>query len=274
MRFDSRLMEEKLKRGWTVNDFARHLGITEEEFLSLFERKFYGKAYTDLLSRLEKNAEKKKRHPVKEPIPKVEKQKKEVQVKPEIEEKQPSKTPLMLLKDQENDLKNVICRKEVDHKNLVNQKRKLEDSLREQKNLMLDLKRMIEECKREVETIINNLEKVSETLAGVSDEITKFRKDLAKLQNEIQLLSKISIFVYRDGEIETENLEIEISESWKDLFSKIINNEAIEDLTLKQTKQLAKVITLARDLKHKELDFDISFELDLVQELYDKFLYF
>ena len=34
-----RFMSEKLKKHWTSKDFANHFGVTEEEFISAFEKK-------------------------------------------------------------------------------------------------------------------------------------------------------------------------------------------------------------------------------------------
>jgi len=52
---NGKLMEDKLKNGWTVYEFAEYFGITPEEFIILLERTFRQKAFSRMRKRLNKN---------------------------------------------------------------------------------------------------------------------------------------------------------------------------------------------------------------------------
>ena len=49
-----KIMEEKLKIGWTTTDFAQFFDVTEEEFLNRLNKAFTEKACADILRRLKR----------------------------------------------------------------------------------------------------------------------------------------------------------------------------------------------------------------------------
>ena len=52
---NGKTMEEKLKRNWTVVEFAQHFETTEGEFLVVLKETFSEKAYKQMISRMKRN---------------------------------------------------------------------------------------------------------------------------------------------------------------------------------------------------------------------------
>ena len=62
MRYlNGKLMEVKMKYGWTATAFAQYFACTEEEFLQSLHKTFDSKAYKDMVARLEKNSKRRRR---------------------------------------------------------------------------------------------------------------------------------------------------------------------------------------------------------------------
>ena len=51
-KLTSKLMEEKLKKGWTPAEFAEKLGITSEDFLQQLGKTFEGRTYDYYMRRI------------------------------------------------------------------------------------------------------------------------------------------------------------------------------------------------------------------------------
>ncbi len=79
--------------------------------------------------------------------------------------------------------------------------------------------------------------------------------------------TKASIFVYKNGEIKT---EVEIPTSWENLFEALVYNPLMEDLSIKQVRQLSKIVVLAEEMKARKRIFEIKFEEKEVQKIYQK----
>ena len=73
-----------------------------------------------------------------------------------------------------------------------------------------------------------------------STEISNSQQQLEKIREKIKSLQKVEIFVYMNGEIEVDNYDMEILDSsWNDLFKVLATNDLLENLTIKQIKQIA-----------------------------------
>lgn len=272
---NAKLMNEKLKRGWTADDFARHLNMcSKEEFLASLQKQFNSKAYNGWCSEMRGN-QKRKDKIERSRAQESEKEEEmetmmEVEVKAEKESVEENK--VLELKMREESIRKEICDKELDHVQLKAKRRELYTSLRKQKEALLRLKEEMKERQEEVNEIVTQLQVSASEMSKISAEISNSQKELEKVREEIKSLQKIEIFAYKNGEIEAEKegekFEIEISDSWEELFKDLATKDLLEDLTVKQIKQIAKLIVLTESLQQQNMKFEITFEMEEVRNLF------
>ena len=109
----------------------------------------------------------------------------------------------------------------------------------------------------------------------VKKEITSKKKILKEIKQKIKTLQKVSLFVYMNGDIEAENFDIPEKEQTgcDKYFDDLLKNEVVEELSIKQIRQLAKLLVLLELLKEKELIWDITFESKVQQDVFEKLPY-
>ena len=132
----------------------------------------------------------------------------------------------------------------------------------------MQLKKTIEQRKKEVEEISDELISLSDKISSVNASISTGRKNLLSIQNQIKELEKISVFIYENGEIDTDNFVIDIPETWNDVFENILRNKVVKNLSIKQIKQLAKLIVLTSILNAKSLEYELIFESEDSQKAF------
>ena len=98
--------------------------------------------------------------------------------------------------------------------------------------------------------------------------ISSYKKDLIDVQSNIKELEKVSIFIYKNGEIDTDDFLIDIPETWNDIFNLILHRKIVEDLSVKEIKQLAKLLLLTNILIKSNLDYELTFESESAQEAF------
>lgn len=290
IRLNGKKLTVKLKYGSTIDDLAREYDCQKEELLEFLKKNFEKSAYNRIINEMTKNS-KKKNHNKKsslsistddEAITTIWKDDTTittVQEKNEATEEQfpilhfqasslDEESLLQKLKDEENILRHELIAKENEHKNLITNKKSLIKQLENQQALMLELRKTIEQRQKEVEQISNDLNKLSEELVSVNFSISNGRKDLLDIQEKIKELEKIYIFVYQNGETDTGNLDIDLPETWNEIFDDILRNDIVEDLSVKQIKQLAKLIVLTDILNQNSLIFELTFESENAQKAF------
>lgn len=271
---NAKLMNDKLKRGWTPDDFARHLDMSENDFLNSLQRLFGPKTYNGWFSelrtnqkrkeKLEKNKTKKVENET-EPLPET-----EIEI-PKVSETELETKVLEELQSTEEDLRKAICEKELAHIELKAKRKELNASLQKQKEALLLLKDEIQKRQEEVNKIVNKLQETASEMSKKTYEIANSQQQLEKIQAKIKSLQKVEIFVYINGEIELENYEMGILDSsWNDLFKDLATNDLLENLTIKQIKQIAKLIVLTKSLQQQCLKFETSFELESVRSIFEQ----
>lgn len=288
-KLNSGLLNSKLKAGWSIADFAQYFDCSEEEFLILFDKEFFGKTHNDLLRRLKKNSQKsphpKNRTSAKStkvenseviPVSASSESDNSEEAAPETSVEQSiSSSNLLLdeLKAKEQKLISYLCKQEISHNNLLAKRKSLKDSLTSQKEVMEEIREKLISCQNQVNTTIDELSKISAQIVEVNSEISTTRTELSKVQNDIKLSNKVNIFAYESGETDFENFSSEIPNSWEEIYKNLLasDNSSIEELSLKQLKQIAKVIALAKLLREKDIIFEVSFENSLAMQLFDEF---
>lgn len=265
---NAKFMEEKLKRGWQLEDFARQFEITPDDFLELLKKTFSSKAYKNMKLRLDKNdkiSQKRLRAKDEEQILEEEKQ----PIKEYFVEELSSEDIIKELYNEKERLVKEINEKEILHLNLINRRRRIREILKIKQEELQKLQKEIAKHQQETFELAAEYQESSKVMKSLSVSIYQKKERLEEIEKEEKSLKKILVYVYEDGEIESENYETVISESWNEIFTGLMEESVVEMLTIKETKQLAKVITFTNYLKEQNLEYEITFDSNSVQVAYE-----
>ena len=142
------------------------------------------------------------------------------------------------------------------------------DNLEETNKTLLETRKRIGKIQKDIKNTSGQIDEVKK-------EITSKKKILKEIKQKIKTLQKVSLFVYMNGDIEAENFDIPEKEQTgcDKYFDDLLKNEVVEELSIKQIRQLAKLLVLLELLKEKELIWDITFESKVQQDVFEKLPY-
>ncbi len=296
----AKTVKMKLKNHWTVSDFLKNYGISEDEFMELLRDLFHGdigEIKRDLKQNevLKKSAKKKDNTETNEPEAKIEateiqgaeavetqeekisdkNEKADIEEGSEVKMVQEQEKRLKLLTEEQEKattLQQNIIALEVNHDELISRKRviqtqelpKLKAVLEDYKNKILETQVQVISLNDELNEIVGKVSEANETLA-------QKRAMLQALEEEIQALSTVDIFVYASGDIEVSACtEIKIPEDsavdWIGVASS--NTSLCKEMTIGQIQSVAKVIEIVKELK----SWQTVFENDACQKLFDSLM--
>ena len=260
--------EIELKHGATLEDFLEEYDCTREEFIAYLEKNFREKAKNSMLRYMNKNSKKPKQFSGKsskstskgnivikhiEEKPTIKKEKTtnncaENQIEPTLEE----------LKEKERYISSEVHKQNEFCKELELMKKGFLDNLEETNKTLLETRKRIGKIQKDIKNT-----------SGQIDEVKK------EIKQKIKTLQKVSLFVYMNGDIEAENFDIPEKEQTgcDKYFDDLLKNEVVEELSIKQIRQLAKLLVLLELLKEKELIWDITFESKVQQDVFEKLPY-
>lgn len=132
---------------------------------------------------------------------------------------------------------------------------------------MLELKKIIEKRQLEVENISKEINEITNKISVEKDELFNNKQILEETRDYIKNLEKISIFVYKNGEIEIENSETPEITDWQNEFETLINDEAVENLSVKQIRQLAKLTVLEKQFEKEGKEYELTIEDEIVEKI-------
>ena len=296
----AKTVKMKLKNHWTVSDFLENYGISEDEFMELLRDLFHGdigEIKRDLKQNevLKKSAKKKDNTETNEPEAKIEaaeiqgaeavktqeekisdkNEKADIEEGAEVKMVQEQEKRLKLLTEEQEKaatLQQNIIALEVNHDELISRKRviqtqelpKLKAVLEDYKNKILETQVQVISLNDELNEIVGKVSEANETLA-------QKRAMLQALEEEIQALSTVDIFVYASGDIEVSACtEIKIPEDsavdWIGVASS--NTSLCKEMTIGQIQSVAKVIEIVKELK----SWQTVFENDACQKLFESLM--
>lgn len=296
----AKTVKMKLKNHWTVSDFLENYGISEDEFMELLRDLFHGdigEIKRDLKQNevLKKSVKKKDNTETNEPEAKIEaaeiqgaeavetqeekisdkNEKADIEEEAEVKMVQEQEKRLKLLTEEQEKaatLQQNIIALEVNHDELISRKRviqtqelpKLKAVLEDYKNKILETQVQVISLNDELNEIVGKVSEANETLA-------QKRAMLQALEEEIQALSIVDIFVYASGDIEVSACtEIKIPEDsavdWIGVASS--NTSLCKEMTIGQIQSVAKVIEIVKELK----SWQTVFENDACQKLFDSLM--
>ena len=296
----AKTVKMKLKNHWRVSDFLENYGISEDEFMELLRDLFHGdigeiKRNLKQNEVLKKSAKKKDNTETNEPEAKIEaaeiqgaeavktqeekisdkNEKADIEEGAEVKMVQEQEKRLKLLTEEQEKaatLQQNIIALEVNHDELISRKRviqtqelpKLKAVLEDYKNKILEIQVQVISLNDELNEIVGKVSEANETLA-------QKRAMLQALEEEIQALSTVDIFVYASGDIEVSACtEIKIPEDsavdWIGVASS--NTSLCKEMTIGQIQSVAKVIEIVKELK----SWQTVFENDACQKLFDSLM--
>ena len=296
----AKTVKMKLKNHWTVSDFLENYGISEDEFMELLRDLFHGdigeiKRNLKQNEVLKKSAKKKDNTETNEPEAKIEaaeiqgaeavetqeekisdkNEKADIEEGAEVKMVQEQEKRLKLLTEEQEKaatLQQNIIALEVNHDELISRKRviqtqelpKLKAVLEDYKNKILEIQVQVISLNDELNEIVGKVSEANETLA-------QKRAMLQALEEEIQALSTVDIFVYASGDIEVSACtEIKIPEDsavdWIGVASS--NTSLCKEMTIGQIQSVAKVIEIVKELK----SWQTVFENDACQKLFESLM--
>ena len=267
IKINGKIMEEKLKRGWTASRFAERFQVSEEEFLETLQKNFSKKAYSGMINRLRKNEKRFNKDAV---VPGEDESRDSIAIEVPSTSSDDSNedNPLKLLKMQKENLVNFLNEKELKHKDLVEERLSIRKSISKYENKLLKLKSQISEYRTEVEALLIQHEDVYIQMKSVNSEISETKKAIDNLDKEIEAMSKITLYVYKSGEFEFDSsVKIDIS-GWKTFYDTLITNDKLECLTVKEIKTLAKCFAYVDFFKSQNISYEIIFENEVVENCF------
>lgn len=178
------------------------------------------------------------------------------------------KTSLNELLEAEKFLSDNCVSLEKEHNALINARREDVKTLAEIKRTLEELKRLLQVNQSKLTTVLENYNSKAEQMLRVSSEISACKEMLADTRAQIEEAKKLKISVFSEGTIECENGELEFpcEAEVSQLFSTLILLAAAEELTIKQVKTVAKLVSVVKKIDQK---YELEFDSDLVQKLYE-----
>ena len=278
-----------IKNHWTLEDFIRNYGCTEEAFWQLIKDLFHGDV-TEVKRQLKinsKQSERKTSAKLESPtlnggldeanlLEKRKEEKSEMQERvaesETINEEENFEKMKELLKAEEKRAENTrqeIIALEITHESLISRKRDIQGKeLPKLKKMLEEYKQKILEAQKQVISFNNELNEVIGKMEDINATLSEKREELQALEDEINALKTVNIFVYSTGEIEiSASTEIRIPEdSEVDWVSIVTSNaEQCKSMTIAQIQSVAKVIEIVKELK----SWQIVFENDACQKVFD-----
>lgn len=185
--------------------------------------------------------------------------------KPTNDEPKPSLNELL---EAEKFLSDNCVSLEKEHNALINARREDVKTLAEIKRTLEELKRLLQVNQSKLTTVLENYNSKAEQMLRVSSEISACKEMLADTRAQIEEAKKLKVSVFSDGTIECENGELEYPSEAEVLqfFSTLILLAAAEELTIKQIKTVAKLVLVVKRIDQK---YELEFDSDLVQKLYE-----
>lgn len=265
-QLNGKFINETAKKGWIVEDYLKYFEISEEAFFEALKKNFSKKAFQGIRRHLKSNEKNKKSS--------------SKSVSTSLENSDYSETSnsrcnqvpsIKELQAQEQLLSDKLCENEAYKITLFTNRQKIKDNLLKQRDNLIALTKQLEESKNIVDNLCKDFVEINSKFDGVNAEISETKKLLENVRKEIQKQQKISLFIYDNGEIETDNKKVSLligSIEESQVFNTLVQNELVESLTVKQIRQLAKVIILIKAIKTNGLKYEITFENASVEEVF------
>lgn len=180
---------------------------------------------------------------------------------------------LNCLRERRLEISQKLCVLELSHKELVAKRRKLLIGFTEKKARLEELKALVEKEEKEIESLYKEHSKCASQMSDLNKEWTIGREELEKISERITGLEKIVLYVYEDGTIEAENVNLPVidEEMIKKFLMELICNPSVLNMTVSQLNCIAKLRFIKQFLSDEGRVSEIEFESTSMQTLWNSF---
>lgn len=155
------------------------------------------------------------------------------------------------------------------------------------------LERSLSEKRKELNQILKDISTEEAKIEELEESIAIKKQKIDEFETEIRQLTKLQLFAYEDGTIEIDQFNGEViyttsdsastsfemnneefGKAWKAEYKRLSNpneistelDEALENMTRREIKQLSKIIALVSHITQMGSMYDITFECERVQK--------
>lgn len=264
----------EIKKGNTISELAEKYEVSEDYVKEWIKRNYKHEAVNVLmeLRRNENKKNKKAQSKKTEMLESIEENVSEEDIQAEemhhenvqsIEKK--SKSQIL------NDIQNINKKIELTKNALENSKAdkekiQLKGWKIEQESIKLF--NQLEELQKRYHQNIKEINEREKNIKMLKEELAGYETNLAKLNESLEALEVISIYVHADGEIKCEgSITFEEKESWRNIYDEIRDDERYEELSIRQLKQISKLISFIQNIEKR---YEIVFDIEEVQNCFDE----
>jgi len=283
MPITASLINRYTKFHWGLNEFSAHFGVTPDQFEEMFEKTFSGKKRDDLWRKIQKNSKKsnqasshKATSTYSDSSLETDSLDSETQVTiteqyDNSETDSEITTEIVELEKAREELATLICGMEESHVALNARRRHAFVALAQHKVWISEYYEALKKHATEVAELSTLTYQLSDELKQLSSAIALKKQELAIIDERIELSKRVAILCYSDGEIEVENSKEEIPENWHEIYTALLEYEMADELKIKEIKQVAKALAFTQKLSNADIFFDLTFENETSQRLYDAY---
>ncbi len=277
MKLNAKSLEVLIKRKLGSAEIAEEFGVPEEKLPDLIHQVINNVVAADsYIRKISKNDSRKKREkrgkdmgeettvPVETEVTEVD--------NPDFEEcEMASEETYSLdeLKKLEQEQRYHTAEQEVRVKETIQEYRGILTAVTEKVKEVAELTKKINEAKGFVDKLETDAILILEKHDAELDLLHQEQSKLKEIQDEIMKRTKVVLLVYEDGTIGVEGPfgEDELFINWKESMSEIMEeyDEVVENLTLKQIKQIAKLISVPYSADYT---YEFSFDSEEMESIF------
>ena len=247
-----------IKNGLTPEDLAEKHGIDVDELKNQLKHLYNagdGSKAQSIFGQLAANRKKSRKRKVVVAIPQT-----EMVEQPDTEDAQkeePAKS-LSDYQEEEKSLSSEVMHLESEHKELSGQHRACIKELRDLQEQIEAIKKELIGCKAKYEKIVENADVVATQMNNLSALRREKLVALERVRQEIEELSRITLCVTADGNIEApDNPDFVLNdEGYRDVKAEIAEREECLDLRVRDVTTLARLLKICEGVEHLTLICD------------------
>ena len=185
------------------------------------------------------------------------------------------------LQADEKEYSRLLLELEQKHKACVQNRRQIVERLQTVNAKCSELLKEVERMETELGKLKSSYDDVTLEMLDYTSDISATKKLLSDLRKQIAEAQKISIFVYKNGDVELEQVSSgeKVEKSLGELirefhqdemeFTKLVGQPMAEEMTVTQLRIIINVQTMARSFKEQGISYKFIFEDEKLQRFYD-----
>lgn len=185
------------------------------------------------------------------------------------------------LQADEKEYSRLLLELEQKHKACVQNRRQIVERLQTVNAKCSELLKEVERMETELGKLKSSYDDVTLEMLDCTSDISATKKLLSDLRKQIAEAQKISIFIYKNGDVELEQVSSgeKVEKSLKELigefhqdemeFTKLVGQPMAEEMTVTQLRIIINVQTMARSFEEQGISHKFIFEDEKLQRFYD-----